>query len=104
MRTQMNEIYKAISDNSEMVTSPRQKKALQQAITSLPDDQQKVLFLYYTRQMPVKEISAKLQCSVTTTYTKLNTALFTLKNKFNPAAFEKAYRILYPETGKPVSY
>jgi len=99
----METLYNVIWGSAKIFLSQRQKKALHQAISSLSEDQQKVLFLYYTKQLPIKEIALQLHCSVTTTYNKLNHVLFTLKNQFNPTAFEKAYRILYPETGKPVA-
>jgi DNA-directed RNA polymerase specialized sigma subunit, sigma24 homolog len=81
-----------------------QKTKIYKAILLLADDQQKILRSHYESEMTVSEIASKLECSVTTVYTKLNTAIFKLKLQFNPTSFDKAFQILYPETGKPVSY
>lgn len=74
---------------------------LKMAILKLPEDQQTVLDLHYIQRLSIKTIATELQCSVTTTYSKLNKALFTLKNEFNPSVYERMYSILYPGTGRP---
>ena len=97
----MKTLLEAIYSDGEIIGSVEPSKALKDAVLRLPLDQQKVLTLYYARQVPIKEISIALRCSVTTTYNKLNRALFVLRNELNPAAYEKMYSILYPGTGKP---
>lgn len=97
----MKTLAEAISSKKEKFRSEKEIKGLQAAIKDLPEDEQKVLFLHFTSQLPVSEISKLLNCSQTTTYNKLNRALITLRHKFNPAAYEMMYNILYPEKGKP---
>ena len=98
----MKTLYKSISTDPIIFQTGAQKKALRKAISRLPEDQQKVLDLYYNQQLPVSEISKHLKCSATTTYLKLNRALIALRNEFNPAAYQKMNAILYPETGQPM--
>jgi len=97
----MKNICKAVICDSQCSFSEELIRAIEEAIQKLPADQQKVLHLRYTKQLPVKEISIKLNLSVTTTYNRLHRAVFILRNQFNPSVYENMYRILYPETGKP---
>jgi DNA-binding CsgD family transcriptional regulator len=89
--------------NKVIPQTESQKEIYKSTLLSLPEDQQRVLLLMYEKGMPVREIALKMNCSVTTIYNKLHRALFKLKNVLTPEAFEAAYRILYPETGKPIT-
>jgi RNA polymerase sigma factor (sigma-70 family) len=99
----MKTLAEAIFSFDVKLESEGQKRALYAAVEELPTDQKIVLTLHFTQQLPVSEISRQLKCSATTTYTKLNKALFTLRNQLNPVAYKKMYNILYPATGKPGS-
>jgi RNA polymerase sigma factor (sigma-70 family) len=97
----MKTLLQSIVDSPAEFESNNGEKALQQAVSKLPKDQQVILVLHFSQKISIKEIAKDLKLSTTTTYSKLNKALFTLKNELNPAAYERMYRILYPETGKP---
>ncbi len=97
----MKTLPEAIFPDYGKFESDERTKALWAAVEGLPEGQQKVLHLHYSRQLPVREISRQLNCSTTTTYHILNRALFALRNEFNPGAYEKMYSILYPGTGRP---
>lgn len=99
----MKSLYRAVSGNRLISNYEEEKKLFLQIVQNLPEDQQKVLDLHFSKQLSIREIADKMQCSVTTAYNKLNRSLFILKNQFNPLAFEKAYSILYPENGKPIT-
>jgi RNA polymerase sigma factor (sigma-70 family) len=99
----MKTLTEAIFSFDVKLESEGQKRSLSAAVEELPTDQKIVLTLHFNQQIPVSEISRQLNCSATTTYTKLNRALFTLRNKLNPVAYKKMYSILYPDTGKPAS-
>ncbi len=99
----MENICKAVMCNTQNYFSEVQIEAIKEAIKRLPEDQQKGLHLKYTRQLSIKEISLQLGVSITTSYSKINRALFILRNEFNPGAYENMYQILYPETGKPTA-
>jgi DNA-directed RNA polymerase specialized sigma24 family protein len=97
----MKNICQAVFCGSQRSFSVEEIRALKEVIAMLPMDQQLSLHLRYTQQLPVKEVAKKLNLSITTTYNKINRAIFILKNQFNPSVYENMYRILYPETGKP---
>jgi DNA-binding CsgD family transcriptional regulator len=80
-----------------------QKEIFENTLSSLPEDQQRVLKLLYEKEIPVREIALQMNCSVSTVYNKVHRALFKLKTVLNPGVFENAYSILYPETGKPTT-
>jgi len=98
----MKTLLQSVFDSTDKLESQAKEKALQEAISKLPEDQRKILTLYYSNHIPIREISVEMGCSVTTTYSKLNRALFTLRNMFNPGVYKKMYDILYPETGRPI--
>ncbi len=83
----MKSIYDDIGYNN--------KKEVEKAIKKLPEDQQKVLQLYYEKHLSIKEIALQLNYSCTTIYNKHYRALYVLRLEFNPAAFAKFNRILY---------
>jgi RNA polymerase sigma factor (sigma-70 family) len=97
-------LYTALGLDIASMDQKIEAKEIYNAILLLADDQQEILRSHYESEMSVKDIAKMMKCSVTTVYTKLNTAIIKLKLQVNPKAFERAHRILYPETGKPASY
>lgn len=97
----MKLLYQDIWGNEPFSLSEPQKKEIQEAISTLPETDKIMIELYYEKQMNRAEIAKYLHCSFTTVNNKLHKINFRLKRKFNPSAFDKAYSILYPETGKP---
>jgi DNA-directed RNA polymerase specialized sigma24 family protein len=97
----MKTLLETVLKIGETKASQAEKDALQKAVELLPVDQQLVLSLYFEKRQAVADISTKLGCSVTTTYTKINRALITLRHQFNPSYYRKMYEILYPCSGKP---
>lgn len=91
----MMRLYDKIFADKTVIVSAKQKKAIFQAFTKLPEDQRNVLKLYYEKQLSIKEIALQLNYSTTTIYHKHYRALHTLKLKFNPGAFSKINQILY---------
>lgn len=96
----MKTLYNIISGDEKIFDTISKKKALQQAIARLPEDQRNVLKLYYEKRMSIKEIARQLNYSNTTIYNKHYRALHALRLEFNPASFAKVNRILY---GQPVT-
>lgn len=91
----MKKIFCAVTNYNTDFKSPEQKKAFLKAISLLPEDQQKVLQLYYEKQLSIKEIALQLDYSCTTIYNKHYRALYALRLEFNPEAFAKINHILY---------
>lgn len=77
------------------------EKQVKMALSELSKDQQQILGLYFERNLNIKEIANEMRISYSSVHNKYHKAIFILKNKFNPSAYDKAYSILYPETGKP---
>jgi DNA-directed RNA polymerase specialized sigma24 family protein len=82
--------------------SEEQEQALHEILKRLSSKQQEVLNLYYEQQLTMKKIALLQQCSVSTISKHLNTALFFLRQHLHPQSLEPMYRILYPETKRPV--
>lgn len=95
------DLFLAVYGEMADFDSLTQKIAIENAVLRLPPDQQNVLSWHFNQRKSIKEISCLLNCSLTTTYNKLNRGLFTLRNIVNPSSYRKMYEILYPETGKP---
>lgn len=87
----------------EYFESEEKKNEFEQVIQKLPSSYRCILVWYLGEELTIAQIASKLNCSKTTIYNKLYRAIFILKNQFNPILFQKSYRILYPERGRPAS-
>ena len=77
---------------------------LESALNILPPDLKTVIHLYYSEGISKDEISIRLNCTVPTISIKIKRSILLLKRHLNPSTFSKAYKILYPETGKPTVF